>query len=291
MTKTPLSQELLQHLRRGHSVTFNMQRAHNPSRDLRGVDLSGGTYVDLDFSFLDLRGANFNAAKFRECNFWGSNLEGLQAKGDVVFDRCIFDIARTKNTIIGPTARFVGCRFLNTRVDTYVYAILRGNGLSEAELMHVEIDDEYVRLRLAFGGINSAIHALAIAVFLAPYLWFLASAYAKSEPRTYPDAAVSIISALIRFVASGGATYVEWQPSAYALVIFAAVCIYNVVRANLVWNTRKLEHQALVTLRTSVNVPRRLMMLRKLSNVLLWVYLPVIVLHTLNFLTRRIPIV
>ena len=101
--------------------------------DVRGLDLRGRTFRDLDVS-LDLRGACLDGTTWIRCRFEHSSLEDASAEA-AIFDHCWFASGTSASRLRAPRVTFRGCSL--------------GLGLNAADLREAEIvsaPDSFLRL-------------------------------------------------------------------------------------------------------------------------------------------------
>jgi uncharacterized protein YjbI with pentapeptide repeats len=86
-----------------------------PEISLRGVDLSGGVFTDVDFSGLDFEGANLSRARFNRCSFKGALLKGANLS-EAELEDVDFSEARLEGATL-KEASFVGVNFTKSWCD------------------------------------------------------------------------------------------------------------------------------------------------------------------------------
>jgi hypothetical protein len=194
-------------------------------------NLSGATFHKSDLTGATFGGSDLRATKFIECNLCGASLQQIRVDETTRFQR----LYQTKGSTIG----------------RYELACLgKDGGLTPGNLMDMEIVDDVAKLRSRFGGIWSIAHALALVVFLLPYVWFTGWLWVRAGFNGKDDAekSVTILSALGRYIASGGKEWRDhWEVDGFAILLFLTVLAYNIARAALLFKTKQLETKQIVT--------------------------------------------
>lgn len=147
------------------------------------------------------------------------------------------------------------------------------------------------RLRQNFSGVFALIHAAALVLFLAPYAWFVASHYAVARFAPANDQDPTLLTALLRFIASGGREWKQWARS-WHVIPFIILLLYNALRAALLYKTKALELEELTTglpSRFSFGEHRRWGFMFTSAQWIFWGVIGVVIWHTLNFMMVRVP--
>lgn len=235
--------------------------------------------TSTEFINVELAGANFGGSTIRDCKFKGTALA-----------RSNFVSVNWNETVHFETLSDIrGAVF-----DQYALASLgKDSGLTVANLMDIQIIDDAAKLRNDFGGIWAIGHAVGLILFVYPYakFLFLQSLNARFNP---PDGdSISLLSALSRFIVSGGQNWKSgWMVDYASLAVFVIYLTYNVARGTLLWKTKRLETEQEVSglpVRFSLSdAPWRQCYM--LVNFLFWIALPAVAYNTWHFLMQRVPI-
>ncbi len=226
------------------------------------------------------QGTHILNADLRACGIQDVSLRGA-AFSDIRVDR------DTKFTRIGDTRQF--------QMDRYLIACLGDDvgGLTEGQRMDMRIPDGVAELRRRYSGFWFWFHLTALLIFVFPYLWFILSSWAKARFLAPSDYSVTLGTALLQYVVSGGQTIGRWQLSWLSLSVGVALA-YNTLRFVMLARTKDLENQQL-----SSGLPVRFSLstsgLGKLDRALGFkrlggLYAAVVVWPTLHFLSMRVPI-
>ena len=126
----------------------------------------------------------------------------------------------------------------------------RHGGLTSADLAALEVHDDQVKLQMSFGGFWSALHLIAVSIFLVPYVAFGVRRYLEQQlSPCAPADCVPLRRALGSYVLTGGrGGEVDWV----ALAIFGMLLLYNILRVSLV-----LKSRALTLAESALGMPRQ----------------------------------
>jgi hypothetical protein len=181
--------------------------------------------LNASFHDCDLNRANFNHATLEEARFVRSNIREAR------FQHAALDDAAFIGADMDAQTDFRGlksCR--HCRIDRYSLACLgfeRG-GLTDGNLMVMDVVDDVARLRQQFGGIWSLLHLASLAVFVFPYAWFLIRQWTVARfyaPHAHGET-MALWEALGRFVIRGGENWrtsaaINWLPFGTFVLILA----------------------------------------------------------------------
>lgn len=290
--------------------------------DLTGISMDSTDLRDAEFVEClvsgSLQNANLTGCEFRNSNLRGSSLIHTRLVGVRIIG-CDLRRADLRNADL-TNADFRAVEFdsgtnisqlesaKGWRVDRHAIACLNNySGLTVGNRSDMRIRDDVADLRKQFAGLVGFLHLLSLAVFLAPYVWFLISHWA--EARFGGDAAntIPLYVALFRYFVNAG---VDWRsgfnPNWGWLTVSILILLYNVVRFRLLWKTYDLEAAERIS-----GVPVRFSLAEPVSppKWLSWfgahpiwnwlylankfgylLYLGFVALKTWHFLTMRIPL-
>ncbi len=184
---------------------------------------------------------------------------------------------------------------INTRISWQVLEHLKDKGgLTTGRLRQMKIVDDVMKLRQSFSGFWNKLHFVAMSIFLAPYIWFLAKQWVLADVGTrVPIKATDspILVNLFRFIVSGGDTWREWQLELIPITLFILAFLYNLFRGVLVVKTLILEHrQAIQGYYPEFTLTGGWKAVYQGYKWLGIIALFVLVVHTLHFLFKRVPI-
>ena len=130
---------------------------------------------------------------------------------------------------------------------------------------------------------------ISMAAFVFPYAWFLAQHWMIARFGDEPGT-VFLGVALLEFIWTGG----DWPYGGFApfpVALFCYALMYNVIRGVLLWKTKTLEIQQEVTgLPPVFSLTGWWWRLHLAVKFGLYGNLAIVALHTMHFLSRRIPI-
>lgn len=260
---------------------------------LRGAHFDHAKLTSAVLTDCDLQSADFRGATLSNCNLSNSDLRNS------IFESATITDSDFRNVLVNSATSFLKLNHIKAvKFDRYSLACLgegRGN-LTEGNLMKMDIIDDVAILRSQFGGIWMWIHLTAILVFIFPYAWFLVSqwALASFRPPTNAENSMSLGQALLGFIITGGGDWKhDWSPAVFSIIFFVVFLLYNVGRMALLWKTKKLETQQIVTrlpVEFSLQTNR---WWRMVYNVTKWGFAVAIgaaLFNTAYFLSMRVPL-
>ncbi len=306
-------------------------------QDSQGHEFRGCEFLKCDFigwgtNGLDLRNAEFTecrgpqslrdsnliGSKFKNCNLRNTELVNVRLNGASIFACDLRGANLSQANLVNADFRAVEVDALtrlntldstkNWRIDRYTIACLsEESGLTIGNRMDMVIRDDVADLRKQFSGLVGFLHLLSLAVFLAPYIWFLVSHWADAKFGGDAANTVPLYLALSRYFVNAGA---DWQsgfnPNWGWLTLSILILLYNVVRFRLLWKTYDLEAAERISgvpVRFSLTEPvtpskwLRWFGTHPIWNWLYrankfgyWLYLGFVALKTWHFLTMRIPL-
>jgi uncharacterized protein YjbI with pentapeptide repeats len=269
--------------------------------DFSGAD-AGGAEFRGDLSRATFLGAKLPAATFDGCDLQGANFSESDLNL-VTFTDCNVNVATRFHEVRGVR---------QASMQRYALASLGPShgGLTEGNLMNMVIVDDVALLRSEFGGVWAILHFVALAVFVAPYAWFLYVGFTTASfAPPNGQQTVSLGEALTRYILTGGVNWQHsWRVNFASFVPFVAYSIYNAARALLLWKTKKLETQQDVTrlpAKFALDDTQELLISRHWPDFKIkwrwrWFYFAVrwlfyaglisVILNTWHFLTIRMPL-
>jgi uncharacterized protein YjbI with pentapeptide repeats len=199
---------------------------------------SKGKFVDCVFKNSNLRGEDLSYIVLRRARFVGNTdlaharLNNADLSGSDLLGAAI----HSSTVLLG--ARVVGCKIRRRQLER----LSDYGGLTKGDRMDMDVQDPVARLRSAYSGFWQWFHIIALAIFLSPYLWFLAEQWSVARfNEVEASASVTLGEALARYIYNGG---VDWQSGFsfhVSFVSFLVLMVYNVIRAVFLWKTKQLE--------------------------------------------------
>ncbi|WP_417377065.1 pentapeptide repeat-containing protein [Gimesia maris] len=277
------------------------------SATLRNSSAQGIVFYQSDLSNAKLSNINLRSADFRFANLKKTYLCDSDLFS-AVFDygtltetkieKCFMKHTSLLDIKVNSETQFKNIETLDhCKIDRYTIASLgkdRG-GLSDGNLMVMNINDDVARLRSEFSGVWGAFHLIAIFAFCAPYLWFSIQLRVEASFSDYsPEYSITLLKALSRYIWNGGIGWREgWDLSIVSFGTFIAFLSYNTLRISLLYKTKKLETQQEVSgvpaIFSFANSPgwEKTYLFSKLG---LAIYLICVILNIYHFLQMRIPV-
>lgn len=278
------------------SADFSQCKLNHVSFSASTVNHANFTHTEAtkcDFKNCDLRRANFATAELSQCDFSGSVLTSAN------FDQASISDSDFRNVAVDSKTTFKDLKNVSgMKLDRYTLASLgEGRGsLTEGNLMKMQIVDDVAILRSQFGGLWAWAHLLAIVIFVFPYAWFLVRQWsiAVATPPA-PDAnSMSLLQALLRFIVTGGGDWKHtWTPAVLPLVTFAFFFAYNMARLALLWKTKQLETQQMITgvpVEFSLQTAKPWNCLYQFARLFFIVAMLAAAINTFHFMMKQIPI-
>ena len=164
--------------------------------------------------------------------------------------------------------------------------------LTRGQRMTMIIVDAVSQLRASFSGFQMWIHLIALALFLFPYAWFVASQWAHARFGFSATTTIPLWEALLRYILAGGDGWQqEWRLRLLPFAMFVISCVYNVVRAVLLWKTKGLELQQEASgLPANFSMTGKWWYLYQAARYGLWINFLVVLVHPFHFMNQRVPI-
>jgi uncharacterized protein YjbI with pentapeptide repeats len=246
----------------------NFPRADFVSCDFKMAQLSGlfkgAKFSDCLFDLALFRRANFSKATFFKANLMGADFDGANLEEAILTHAVLIgtklDNANLARAHLGGAA-LIGARVnASTRltsafvkhavIDRLTLECLGPDhgGLSKREILRMTITDDLALLRANYSGFMQWFHVAALFLFLIPYLSFFVNVWVQSMLGDEPLSTIPLWDATLRYIWNGGR---NWQ-AGYALApiafgIFCFSVLYNILRAVLLWKTKKLELEQEIT--------------------------------------------
>lgn len=210
--------------------------------NLSMANLKEARLLDTDMREADIRGANLSKAILRNANLRGAFLGGTN------FDEATISEMNILKTIVNAETSFKKIKNSEKcKIDRYTIASLGNNrgGLTDGNLITMDIHDDVAKLRSEFSGVWGVFHLIAIILFSIPYLWFLAEHRIEASfTKSQFENSVTLSTALARYIWNGG---IDWRSGWHLEIIsfstFIGFLLYNVLRLSLLYKTKKLETQ------------------------------------------------
>ena len=267
-------------------------------KNAHNADFTGASFSNCDLAGASFLNAKLISATLTECNLRGADLRSTDLT-NAVFHGVEFDATTTLQTLKSTK---------NWQVDSYTIACVSSRSeLTVGNKMDMVIRDDVAELRKQFSGLAGLLHLTSLAIFLAPYLWFVVSHWVEASFAIPTESSISLFTALARYFINAG---VDWRsgfhPNWLPLSISILILLYNAVRFRLLWKTYELEATSRIS-----GVPVRFSLLERVQppkwlnrfgehpdwNWLyqinkrgFWLYLLFVLYKTGHFLTMRIPI-
>lgn len=206
--------------------------------DFGRLKLNGSTFQGCDLESVPFRKAVLEGATFQDCDFRRTNLEQAALANAEFLTVQFYHTTRFQSP-----ESIAGCT-----MDRYALACLsrEHGGLTEGNLMDMNIVDHVAELRLKFSGYWAWIHMTSIIVFFFPYAWFLIQQWSRARFME-ADEMIPLYEALGRFIWNGGKDWKgEWNLDFWAVLRFGVVSIYQIVRVALLAKTKSLEMEQVV---------------------------------------------
>jgi len=219
-------------MREARLYKVDLREARLQDADLLNADLSGADLRDADLLDASLLGAHLYEADLRGAKLIDTDLSGADLTG-----------ARLLRASLAPQTNWKGAVTRRLTISRYQVEYLTGGGqMTTADVLGMDVRHATARLRNAYSGFWQWIHLVALTAFLAPHLYFLALAWPISRSASdYTGPGSSILSGLMHNIWNGGHDpWGDWDFHwSFWLVVFGV--IYNLLRAALLWKTKKLE--------------------------------------------------
>lgn len=239
----------------------------------------------LIFDSSILSDADFYAAKLARASFQNANLNSANLLA-ATLDR---DTDLTHASVDG------------CKIDRYGLECLKDyGGLSVGALMKMKIRDDVAELRATYSGFWQWVHIAALIGFTFPYLWFVISQWSNAAFLSgTTDEFMPLWQAIARFIFNGGVGWEYGWQFHYSFLLFVGSLLYNLLRFSLLMKTKQLE-LAQVTRGVPtifyMNEAKVLFgsctweLLYNFSKYLFVVYLVIVLVNLMHFLTMKIPI-
>jgi uncharacterized protein YjbI with pentapeptide repeats len=250
---------------------------------------ANATLTNTDFTNVSFKGAEMQHSRCVGISFVGSILSNAN------FQHVDLKDANLRGTTMAATTKFSGADVQDCKVDRFSLECLSDyGGLTVGDRMRMEIHDPIAELSASYSGFTQWIHMLALFLFVAPYAWFVIERWTEMQMvHTGVFPSISLIEALGRYVVNGGTNWRSgWFPNYLQLLFVGLTGAYNVLRFMLLWKTKKLELQQQITglpVKFSLSTGFWATAFRW-AQIGFWGNLGVVMLHTIHFLSLRVPI-
>ena len=145
----------------GHA---DLSRALLNNADMRSAILNG-----TNMRGADLRNANLSHASLQRADLREAGLGWVDLRGADLCEADMDGVHVRHTTKVSEETQVV-----DTKVQRRTAQVLEFNGLSKAQIMDMKLVDDVAELRFAFGGVWKVLHLATIALWLLPYVLFLA---------------------------------------------------------------------------------------------------------------------
>jgi len=231
---------------------------------LRGIRFFECNFTEASLDLTDARECVFIACVFGQSN-WESNAKPdktlcsmLQTRFEgSTFRQCNLCYVDLTSVVVDEKTSFEQADLFRATIAREVLDCMEGGGkLTMHQLRNLKVVDDIATLRREFSGFWVAVHVTGMLIFLAPYLVFVVFQLLRAEVgELQTSIGVELVSDkdtapfglnIIRFIASGGKNWRQWDVSFLAIVLTGLAILYNFLRGLLWWKTLSLEHHKLV---------------------------------------------
>lgn len=269
-------------------------------RRLAGGEFPGVKFVKRDLSKSNFTGANLEQANlkdaiarrtiFTDANLTKANLTGADLRGT---DFLAADLrgADLRGAWLNKFTKLKHAKVAGAKIDRAGLLMLgvEAGGLTVADIDTMEVDDDFAKLTMGFGGFWTAIHMLATIIFLSPYVvfgfrkWLVAHAVSCTASTCEP-----LRTALWEYAISGGG---QSNVDVLGALLFALILAYNVCRVALIYKARTLELKERATGRASnFRLTGFYRVAYHAVHVLVWVNLGLALYHGYELLDTPVPV-
>jgi len=299
---------------------FLIQGYNFTNTNLKNSNLWPTDFKDCNFRGADLSGAMVYHCIFENCSFGPAEkaiedkkeATGVLSKTDhTEFSSIACKLNRTvlfgasfirtslcyvdmTTVLLDEATKLETASVINTRISRQVLERMKDNGgLTIGRRRQMIIEDDVMTLRLSFSGFWNKLHFLAMSIFLAPYIWFLAKQwfFANIGEEEQTDHSSPILTNLFRFIISGGDTWRDCQPAFLPVCLFLLALIYNAVRSLLLFKSITLEHkQTIQGFYPEFTLTGKWKALYQSYKFLGIIAIAVLVIHSFMFLIKRVPL-
>jgi len=173
------------------------------------------------------------------------------------FRQCNLCYVDLTSVVVDEKTSFEQADLFRATIAREVLDCMEGGGkLTMHQLRNLKVVDDIATLRREFSGFWVAVHVTGMLIFLAPYLVFVVFQLLRAEVgELQTSIGVELVSDkdtapfglnIIRFIASGGKNWRQWDVSFLAIVLTGLAILYNFLRGLLWWKTLSLEHHKLI---------------------------------------------
>ncbi|MCH7597325.1 MAG: pentapeptide repeat-containing protein, partial [Planctomycetes bacterium] len=281
-----------------------LRRAQLSGRDLTKADLRGSDLQDANLNNVILNSAevsdamegfrtNLKGARLERVDLAHSRMRGAQLAGACLKGASL-EGADLRGATMNVHTDLTGASVEGCMIDRHALESMSNfGGLTPGDRMTMVIRDDVATLRSEYSGFLAWIHLGALVLFVFPYVWFVGRAWSVAKfEGAVAEGTITLLSALGRFIVNGGQhLQLGWSPNWTALTLFILATSYNLLRAILLWKTKKLELQE-----TASGLPARFSLvglwgwLHWAGRIGFYVNILVVLGHTWHFLQQRIPI-
>jgi hypothetical protein len=208
---------------------------------LAGADLSGALLANVNLANADLAKASLAGASLVLATLQHATLAKVRAAGvdlsGANLGNATLDGADFAGAIVNDTTRLNDASVVGCRMERRTLIRMPNwGGLTAGQMMDMDVIDPVAEMRSYYSGFWQWIHFTALALFLGPYVVFLARKYLVARFGVFPDT-IPLWRALGDFIWTGGTG--EFAPWTFAAFWFSVS--YNVLRTVLLFKTKSLE--------------------------------------------------
>lgn len=223
-----------------------------PNVNLSYTDFAYAKFKDSSITNIDFSHSNFQNAHFDDTNCFDVNYKVSNFSG-TIFSKCEIDGCNFKDSVASHNTKFHNLESIkNSIISRNTINQLDDNrgGLQLSHLQEMDVEDDLADLKFEFSGFWRIIHAVALSLFLFPYVFFLFKCWSISEGMRLFTVPVGwsvedrIWSKLGEYFWTGGNLNGEFS---WIFMISLVLFLYNVLRALLMFKEVSLEHKEVVS--------------------------------------------
>ena len=238
---------------------------------LTNSNLSLATIDGVVLNSADLRNANLRGTQFARADFTDCDLTGVKVSRETTFTQ---------------SRKTDGCL-----IESFTLASLKDyGGLEGSDRIRMNVIDYFGDLKRLFSGFQLWVYLISISVFLFPYAWFILSHWPIAPDFQESRESLPLLTALLRYVWSAGTTYQAWSFDSSFLIV-VAIFVYILSHLLLFYKARGIEQDLIIKELPSPSALRGLWRrLQRLVKLGFWVYLLLVVLNTIAFMSRNVAV-
>ncbi|MCM8528443.1 MAG: pentapeptide repeat-containing protein [Lentisphaeraceae bacterium] len=240
---------------------------------------------------------NFEGAKFRNCNFsWincdRSNFADAQFYGCNLENTSLIDIKINDKTAFHDLKSIIDCKMTHYTVEQ-----MQDNEgkIPRYHLTTMNIQNPLATIKGEFSGYKRLTHLLSLAIFLLPYVVFLARCHFELIVNRGPHTGDTIFWRFVQYVRTGGEMVGETKGP--LVFVFFITLFYNALRVLFIYKTNlEEEYEKNTGFPSKFSLTKSTVLGMKWSVALLimkiwyWINIGVVAVHTVYFLSTRLPV-